>query len=388
MSQMLRPRSARLALTVLVGLLGCVPAQPGLDPGSTTPTPAGTGGKAAGESGAGAAGEGGRTGTGGSASGGAASGGAAAGGASGGSGGSTGGAQGTAGASGTGGAAGEPGTGGAPGDAGAEGGAAPAPAAGAKPSAGCGKKDPPSGSRMFMTQGRTTPYIVSLPPAYNAETPYPLAFALHGFGRDHEACRRSDCPNVQMVMGDKAILVFMKSIGAGWETDTRTQNLQYFGELLTAMKNEYCVDENRVLVAGTSSGAAFTNILGCKYGDQLRLVSPVAGPADNVGCKGNPAAIVIHGISDGVARGENARNLYAQRNGCTMTTVPPLAEVRTKISAARAARRGEIACASYQGCMKAPVRWCEHSFGGYDNSTHGWPPPGAQLIWDLMNELK
>ena len=246
---------------------------------------------------------------------------------------------------------------------------------------------PPTGARTFTSGGRAVPYIVSLPPDYDPNKAYPMGFALHGFGRNHEDCRRSDCPNVQTVMGGKAILIFLKSVGAGWETDTRAQNLQAFGEILPALKKEYCVDENRVFVAGTSSGAAFTNILGCKFGDQLRVVSPVAGPADNVACKGNPAAIVIHGISDGVTRGENARNLYAQRNGCTMTTVPPLAEVRMKIMAARTAARGEIACAEYQGCAKAPVKWCEHSFGGYDNSTHGWPPPGAQLIWDFLAAL-
>src|SRR6185436_5398861 len=31
-------------------------------------------------------------------------------------------------------------------------------------------------------------------------------------------------------------------------------------------------------------------------------------------------------------------------------------------------------CVSYQGCTKAPVRWCEHNIGGYNGTTHGWPP--------------
>ena len=373
---MKHPRRFHALLAVL--LLGaCTPAKETSPPGSS-----GTGGR----SGTGGA----RTGSGGSGSGGSGSGGqvvvgsggtSATGGASGSGTGGRAGSGGSAGAAGSG-----AGSGGAAGDATPGEGGTP-PAAGAKPSPGCGKPNPPMGARTFMSPGGTVPYIVSLPPGYDASKPYPLGFALHGFGRDHEACRRSDCPNVQMVMGDKAVLIFLKSIGAGWETTTRAQNLQMFTAILASLKTEYCVDENRVFVAGTSSGAAFTNILGCKLGDQLRVVSPVAGPADNTNCKGNPAAIVIHGISDGVARGENARNLYAQRNGCSMTTTPPLAEVRTKISAARSANRGEIACATYDGCTKAPVKWCEHSFGGYDNSTHGWPPPGAQLIWDFLQAL-
>ena len=368
-----------LSVTALAVLSACVtPA----GPAGQSPEPAapgGTGGSGSGGPGSGGSGSGGQVSAG--------QGGAGSGGNTGSGGQLAGGSGGTAGAGSGGSPGASGGAGGAATDAGSSDDTAAPPAAGSKPSPGCGQANPPTGARMFTSQGKPVPYIVSLPPGYNPSTPYPLAFALHGYGRNHEDCRRSDCPKMQEVMGDKTVLVFLKSIGAGWETDTRAQNLQAFGEILTSLKKEYCVDENRVFVAGTSSGAAFTNILGCKYGDQLRLVVPVAGPADNTACKGNPAALVVHGTSDGVARGENARNLYAQRNGCSMTTVPPLAEVKSKITAARAAKRGEIACARYEGCTKAPVGWCEHSFGGYDNSTHGWPDPAAQLIWDFMKEL-
>ena len=34
----------------------------------------------------------------------------------------------------------------------------------------------------------------------------------------------------------------------------------------------------------------------------------------------------------------------------------------------------KIMCSDADGCAKDyPVRWCEHSDPGYDNSTHGWP---------------
>jgi hypothetical protein len=31
--------------------------------------------------------------------------------------------------------------------------------------------------------------------------------------------------------------------------------------------------------------------------------------------------------------------------------------------------------------------WCEHSEGGYDGSTHGWPLFGGQQIWDFVSAL-
>jgi poly(3-hydroxybutyrate) depolymerase len=382
---MQQPALARMALTAMAAAAlfsACVPSTTNVakDPPANA---GGTGGGRPGESG----------GSGGQPQGSGGQSGAGAGGATTGSGGQSAGGSGGTGSGGVaaGGTSGQAGAGsggaaGAPADADPGDSAAP-PAAGGKPSAGCGQPNPPTGARMFVSQGKNVPYLISVPPGYDNKKPIPLAFALHGYGRTHLDCRSDDCPKMQEVMGDKTVLVFLKSIGAGWETDTREQNLQAFGEILTSLKKEYCVDENKVFVAGTSSGAAFTNVLGCKYGDVLRLVVPVAGPADNTGCKGNPAALVIHGTSDGVARGENARNLYAQRNGCTMTTVPPLAEIKTKITTARAAKMGDIACARYQGCTKAPVGWCEHSFGGYNNTTHGWPDPAAQIIWDLVKEL-
>ena len=56
-------------------------------------------------------------------------------------------------------------------------------------------------------------------------------------------------------MQDKAILVYMKSIGPGWE-DNLVKNLPYFEAVLAAMKAGYCVDQGKVFIAGTSSGAS------------------------------------------------------------------------------------------------------------------------------------
>jgi len=41
-------------------------------------------------------------------------------------------------------------------------------------------------------------------------------------------------------------------------------------------------------------------------------------------------------------------------------------------------------CVSYQGCTKAPVRWCEHNIGGYNGTTHGWPPIASPEIWSFV----
>ena len=82
--------------------------------------------------------------------------------------------------------------------------------------------------------------------------------------------------------------------------------------------------------------------------------------------------------------GEEARDFWRARNGCIDTTVPTIPEVH----AAAEATPESHSCAVYQGCEDGlPVHWCEHSEGGYDDSTHGWPLFGGQMIWDFVQSL-
>jgi hypothetical protein len=61
--------------------------------------------------------------------------------------------------------------------------------------------------------------------------------------------------------------------------------------------------------------------------------------------------------------------------------VPTIAEVH----AAAVATAESHGCAAYQGCAPGPdVVWCEHSEGGYDGSTHGWPLFGGRQIRDFV----
>src|SRR5690606_14454258 len=143
----------------------------------------------------------------------------------------------------------------------------------------------------------------------------------------------------------------------------------------------------RVFVAGTSSGATFSNILACRVGNRLLATAPVAGglpERDN--CVGTPAALVVHGVDDyhvPFTSGEEARDFYLSRNGCSMTATPVVSELHERV----VANRESYECADYAGCASGQlVRWCEHSEGGYDGSTHGWPTFGGDEIWRFVQE--
>lgn len=190
-------------------------------------------------------------------------------------------------------------------------------------------------------------------------------------------------------MGEEAVLIYMKSTGEGWEQDeVREQNVDFFEAVLDSVRSEACIDESRVFVAGTSSGAHFSNILGCRFGEQLLAIAPVAGYLPENDCVGQVAAVVIHGVDDSLETGETARDFWLSENSCSATTTPDLAAAHQQVRDARDTDVEIEACVDYQGCDEGfPVRWCEHSYGGYDDSTHGWPPTGGQMIWDFVSQF-
>lgn len=277
----------------------------------------------------------------------------------------------------------------------------PSPNAGivSKPSKGCGKPGAAVGERQLTVGTQTGFYLVSLPKSYDAAKPYPLGFGFHGRTRNHKNCQEHDCAGFQEVMGEEAVLVYMQSLReagegqSGWERPAeREGNLQFFDLVLAQIEADYCVDERRVFLAGSSSGANFANLLGCLHGDRFLAIAPVSGALkDPPACQGAPAALVIHGIDDShitIDRGEAARENYRLRSGCTATTTPPLADMHAEVRSARDKKPSveTLACAAYEGC-RSPLHWCEHSYGGWDNSTHGWPPVAGQVIWDFVRSL-
>lgn len=261
---------------------------------------------------------------------------------------------------------------------------------GAVGSAGCGMMNPASGPLTIDVQDQSGQYIVSLPASYDPHTPYPVGFAFHGRNRTGPNCQDGDCAGFQAAMEDEAILVYMTSLGGtGWEGDgEREINAEFFEKVLDRLVENYCIDEGRVFAAGTSSGAHFVNVLGCRFGDRLLAIAPVAGYLpEKDDCVDRVAALVIHGIADvhvPFANGEEARDFWRARNACGEETVPTIAEVHAAVEGEPESH----GCAAYQGCDDGlPVVWCEHSEGGYDGTTHGWPLFGGQQIREFVQGL-
>ena len=256
---------------------------------------------------------------------------------------------------------------------------------GSTPSRGCHMPAPPSGDLVIDVDGVQGQYRVSLPADYDPATPYPLGFAFHGANRTGPQCQQGDCAGFQTAMQDHAVLVYMTSVGGpGW-TNEIDLNVSFFEAVLDEVLAHTCIDESLVFAAGTSSGAHFVNILGCRLADRLAAIAPVAGVLFGTDCGSRVAALVIHGVDDSsFEAGTQARDFWREHNGCDDLTLPPIADVHASVVATPESH----GCAEYQGCdATAPVVWCEHSEGGYDGSTHGWPQFGGSRIWSFVSEL-
>ncbi|HEY0709955.1 MAG TPA: hypothetical protein VGG33_24290 [Polyangia bacterium] len=258
-----------------------------------------------------------------------------------------------------------------------------------KPSAGCGKMNPATGARTIMTGGQTAMYNVKLPTGYDPNKPVPLGFGFHGFGNGACGPTSGECRGFAEL---NAVTVYMKSISAGWEQSAvLQQNITYFQDVLAVMKNEYCIDESRIFVAGVSSGGQFVEHLTCRFGDTFWQVSPVAASvvgAANMNCKGTPPILVIHGVTDQAGNyGQGVAEMFAKRNGCSATPPAGLAKAKTDMMAAFSAQQAQHVCLDWDGCTAAPVRFCISSQITYNGLTHGWPRVGGMLIGEFQAKL-
>jgi poly(3-hydroxybutyrate) depolymerase len=168
-------------------------------------------------------------------------------------------------------------------------------------------------------------------------------------------------------------------------------NLQFFEDLVALMKNEYCVDENHIFVAGVSSGGQFVEYLACRYGDWLWQVTPVSASVVNaatMNCKGTPPILVIHGVTDMAGNyGEDVAAQFAKRNGCSATPPAGLAQAKTDMMAAFNAMQAQHVCLDWDACTANPVRFCISSQITYSGLTHGWPKVGGTLISEFQAGL-
>lgn len=237
---------------------------------------------------------------------------------------------------------------------------------------GCGSSTSiQTGEHTIVSDETERVFYLKLPANYGAHTAYPLIFAFHGLGGDYTRWTEGYY-DLQDVVGEEAILVYpnalLKNDEPQWDYDTDSG---FFDDLYAELEANLSFDKTKVFAVGHSNGAGMTHTLGCKRGNILRAIGPVAGNlTNNKDPIGQVAVMQIHGSEDNIFPVESVkptRDYWIAINGCNKE------ETEEGV---------DPDCETYSGCdSDFPVQYCEHSGG------HDWPDFASEAIWNFFNGL-
>lgn len=183
-----------------------------------------------------------------------------------------------------------------------------------------------------VVKGVDRTYDWFVPDAHDGRHPIPVVFVYHGGGGTGASIRASF--KLEEATGGKALMVYPDAVGTAKEWDLErggesNADMIFFDTILSTISDSYCVDSNRVFVAGVSNGAFFANQLGCIRGGSIRAIASHGGggPASaeysetgQLQCPQKPvAALIVHGAADTVVKlsdGQASRDHWTQVNGC------------------------------------------------------------------------
>jgi polyhydroxybutyrate depolymerase len=130
----------------------------------------------------------------------------------------------------------------------------------------------------------------------------PLVVDLHGYS---EGATIHTKMSMLGPFGDTHGFITLTPQGSGtavalWNTDLKSDDVKFIGNLLDEAERTLCVDQRRIFVAGLSNGAFMTSAVACAYSSRIAAVAPVAGIRDIAGCKfARPVPVLaFHGTAD------------------------------------------------------------------------------------------
>jgi polyhydroxybutyrate depolymerase len=226
-------------------------------------------------------------------------------------------------------------------------------------------------------------FYIRLPLTYDPQRAYPLILLGHGCGGNGQAV----IP-IHQESGEDAIVVGLSSVEDCFATSggVASPEFAFFDAVLADMSARFCIDTGKVFVAGFSSGAWLSNLLGCGRGDKIRAIGTMAGGlGDSIQghCVGHIAAMMMADTGDtanpivaqddvtGIEEGSGAAHtLTAERNGCSAEMTPWDPEFPE--------------CQINSGCDPAhPVVWCVTSGKGHSDQV----PMSTVGLWRFWSSL-
>ena len=156
--------------------------------------------------------------------------------------------------------------------------------------------------------GITRNHIIFVPSGYDAGTPVPLLFVLHGFTQSSFAIMSATGFN-DLAEEEGFIVAYPNGVNDGWNTNSpfpggsTADDVGYIGALRDTLISQFSIDTTRIYACGFSDGGYMSFTLACESPGCFAAIASVAGTI-NTGAVGTcapqhtPGVLQIHGTSD------------------------------------------------------------------------------------------
>jgi poly(3-hydroxybutyrate) depolymerase len=263
-------------------------------------------------------------------------------------------------------------------------------------SSGCGKT-PTIASSMYnngkhiaiTAANMQREYILNVPTNYDNTHPYRLVIAYHELNGNDDEMYRNQYYHLLPLSNNSTIFVAPNgqqgnknctaASGCGWPNPSNS-DLALADAVVAQIKENFCVDTNRIFATGWSYGGSMSYKTACERPlggvstGFIRAIAAYSAAQLSGNCTpSKPVAYYAsHGVSDSVLNYDGGVTLshnFSTANGCTWMTP-------TKVTS------GNHVCTKLMGCMTGyPVEFC--SFNG--DHTPDPKDPGQSNSWEYQN---
>lgn len=262
----------------------------------------------------------------------------------------------------------------------------PAPSFAVTKSAGCGLGGRQTGDFHLKTtdsRGVQRDYEVIVPASYRPSTPLALSLVFHGGGGTQADAKAYGLQNVPGASGE-SIFVFPQGVayqqlGVGWDDSCGGYDVAFFDKMISSLQSSYCIDTERVFVAGFSWGCDFATALACCRGNKIRAIA-AASCSDDFSRADDPASYKQAPCP--VANGAGIRFTHAT-NGDWGYPAPYFSTTSKLYRSFNACSANSVVgnpaqCRSFSGCRR-PFVECS-----YDHLGHALPSGWAADTWKFF----
>ncbi len=252
-------------------------------------------------------------------------------------------------------------------------------------SPGCGKPTPEPLTTV-RAGGADRAVSLTVPRSYKPEAASPLIIVFFGRTADYEQLKSYIGIEEQATDYLVAYPTQIRSPSGSFSwspsgVSGTSVDLSYFDALVETIAGRYCIDMERIFVAGYSTGAWMANSVACLRGGVVRASGTVAGDSVAARCTGPSAGMIIHNPKDGLvpfSAAERTRDQRLQSNNCQQR--------------AELVQPDALKCQLYEDCDgRNTVTWCPHEL---DKDPRGvfypenWPAQAPAAIVKFFDTFR